>query len=178
MADDRPLILSAVLDAPVQQRLDALRRAHFPAERNHLDAHVTLFHHLPGAEEGAVAEAVAEAARAPAPAVEVAGVRLLGRGVAVWLSSPPLAALRAALARQWAPWLTPQDRGKRDLHVTVQNKVTPEAARALHAELAGVVVPERTRAVALALWRYAGGPWEPVARFAFATPEPGGEETA
>jgi len=177
MADDRPLILSAVLDAPVQQRLDALRRAHFPAERNHLDAHVTLFHHLPGAEEGAVAEAVAEAARAPAPVVEVAGVRLLGRGVAVWLSSPPLAALRAALARRWAPWLTPQDRGKRDLHVTVQNKVTPEAARALHAELAGVVVPERTRAVALALWRYAGGPWEPVARFAFAPPEPCGEET-
>src|SRR5215212_1599791 len=146
MADDRPLILSAVLDAPVQQRLDALRRAHFPAERNHLDAHVTLFHHLPGTEEGA-------------------GVRLLGRGVAVWLSSPTLAALRAALARRWTPWLTPQDRGKRDLHVTVQNKVTPEAARALHAELAGVVVPERTRAVALALWRYAGGPWEPVARF-------------
>ena len=160
MADDRPLILSAVLDAPVQQRLDALRRAHFPAERNHLDAHVTLFHHLPGAEEGAVAEPVAEAARAPAPPVEVSGVRLLGRGVAVWLSSPQLAALRAALARRWAPWLTPQDRGKRDLHVTVQNKVTPQAARALRAELSAAFVPFDAVAVGLALWRYRGGPWE------------------
>jgi 2'-5' RNA ligase superfamily len=176
MADDRPLILSAVLDAPVQRRLDALRRAHFPPDRNHLDAHVTLFHHLPGGQEGAVTEAVAAATREhAAPPVEVTGVRLLGRGVAVSLASPELAGLRAGFARTWAPWLTPQDRGKRDLHVTVQNKVTPEAARALHAELAGSVVPECTRAVALALWRYAGGPWEPVARFAFAasTPTPG-----
>ena len=58
MPEPAPLILSAVLDARVQRRLDALRRAHFPPDRNHLDAHVTLFHHLPGAEEDAVAEAV------------------------------------------------------------------------------------------------------------------------
>ena len=173
MADDRPLILSAVLDPAAQQRLDALRRAHFPPERNHLDAHVTLFHHLPGPEEDAVVDAAAETARAStAPEVEITGVRLLGRGVAVVLASPALAALRTRLARTWAPWLTPQDRGKRDLHVTVQNKVTPETARALHAELAAGFVPERTRATALALWRYAGGPWEPVGRFPFALPRP------
>ena len=165
--DDRPLILSAVLDEPVQARLDALRRAHFPADRNHLDAHVTLFHHLPGARVDEVRGAVAAAARAPAPDVDVTGVRSLGRGVAVTLSSPALAALRADLARTWDPWLTAQDRGKRELHVTVQNKVSPAAARALLGALTGAVGPERTRAVALALWRYAGGPWEPVARFAF-----------
>ena len=176
MAD--PLILTAVLDDPVQHRLDALRRAHFPPGRNHLDAHVTLFHHLPGTEREAVADAVAEAVRAPAPAVDLSGVRSLGRGVAVVLTSPALAALRADLARRWDGWLTAQDRGKRgDLHVTVQNKVTPEAARALHRRLAVSFAPERTRAVALALWRYAGGPWEPVARFAF-TPPPDAEEAA
>ena len=172
MPDVDPLILSAVLDAPVQQRLDALRRAHFPPGRNHLDAHVTLFHHLPGAEEAAVAEAVTAAAARPAPAVDVTGVRSLGRGVAVTLDSPDLAMLRAELARTWQPWLSPQDRTKRDLHVTVQNKVAPGTARALLAQLRTSVVPERTRAVALALWRYRGGPWEPVARFAFA-----GEQT-
>ena len=169
MTEPSPLILTAVLDAPVQQRLDALRRAHFPPERNHLDAHVTLFHHLPGAEEAAIAEVLAEATRSePAPSVETTGVRSLGRGVAVVLTSPRLADLRAGLARAWAPWLTAQDRAKRDLHATVQNKVTPEVARALHAELAAGFAPERTRAVALALWRYRGGPWEPVARFPFA----------
>ena len=55
----------------------------------------------------------------------------------------------------------------------MQNKVTPQEARRLHGELAAAFVAERTRAVALALWRYRGGPWEPVARFGFA-----GEERA
>ena len=172
-----PLILSAVLEAPVQQRLNALRRAHFPPERNHLDAHVTLFHHLPGAELDAVAAEIGAAVRRrSAPLVDVTGLRSLGRGVAVTLTSPELARFRADLARTWEPWLTAQDRTKRDLHVTVQNKVSPQEARALLAELAAGFVPERTCAVALALWRYRGGPWEPVARFAFAGEEggPGG----
>ena len=170
-----PLIVSAVLDAPVQQRLDALRRAHFPPDRNHLDAHVTLFHHLPGAELDAVAGALASAVRGrAAPVVEVTGVRSLGRGVAVTLAAPGLATLRAELADRFAPWLTAQDRAKRDLHVTVQNKVAPAQARALLARLAATVVPETTRATALALWRYRGGPWEPVGRFPFAGSPPTG----
>ena len=156
-ADRRPapLILSAVLDAPVQQRLDALRRAHFPPERNHLDAHVTLFHHLPGAECDAVEKAVEAMVRGrPAPTVDVTGVRSLGRGVAISLASPELAAIRTELARGWAPWLTPQDRAKRDLHVTVQNKVTPAEARAAARRAGRHVRPGahaggRARAVAL-----------------------------
>jgi hypothetical protein len=110
--------------------------------------------------------------------VRLAGVRSLGRGVAVVLAAPDLAALRAELARSWVGWLTAQDRGKADLHVTVQNKVRPEQARTLHAVLAGGFVPESTRAVALALWRYRGGPWGPVARFAFAGEENRGHTAA
>lgn len=178
MPEPVPLILSAVLDAPVQRRLAALRRTHFPPDRNHLDAHVTLFHRLPGAEEDAVADAVAAAARGrPAPLVDVTGVRFLGHGVAIALASPGLAAIRAGLARCWAPWLTAQDRTKRDLHATVQNKVTPQEARRLHGELAAAFVPECTRAVALALWRYRGGPWDPVARFAFDGEDPSPESS-
>ena len=174
MPEPAALILSAVLDAPVQRRLDALRRTHFPPDRNHLDAHVTLFHHLPGAEEDAVAEAGDEAVReCPAPPVDLTGVRSLGCGVAVTIASPGLAAIRTGLAQRWGSWLTAQDCTKRDLHVTVQNKVTPQEARRLHGELAEAFVAERTRAVALALWRYRGGPWEPVARFGFSGEERG-----
>ena len=72
-----PLILSAVLDAPVQRARRPAPCA-LPAERNHLDAHVTLFHHLPGAE-WTPSEAVDGRARCPAPTV-VTGVRSLGRG--------------------------------------------------------------------------------------------------
>jgi 2'-5' RNA ligase len=162
-----PLVLTALLAAPVQERLDALRRAHFPPDRNHLAAHVTLFHALPGEELGAVRAAVEDAARREPVPVRVAGVRLLGRGVAFRLESPELLGLRAALAREWAPWLTPQDARKAELHVTVQNKVEPAAARALHAELSAGFAPEETAATGLGLWRYRGGPWEPVARVPF-----------
>lgn len=128
---DRPLILTALLDD--------LRRRHFPAERNHLDAHLTLFHHLPGDQEPAVSRAVA--AGRPAPLARVTGVRLPGRGVAFTLECRELADLRRDLARAWEPWLTRQDSGQSDLHVTVQNRVAPSAARALHDALAAGFEP-------------------------------------
>jgi len=52
--------------------------------------------------------------------------------VAYTLDAPELAALRAGLAAAWEPWLTPQDRQRHAPHVTVQNKVAPAVARALH----------------------------------------------
>jgi hypothetical protein len=47
-----PLIVTLLLDPEAQERSDRLRSAHFPAERNHVAAHVTLFHALPD-EQGA-----------------------------------------------------------------------------------------------------------------------------
>src|SRR4051794_5730118 len=78
-----PLIVTAQLDAGAQALLDGLRRAHFPPERNHLAAHLTLFHHLPGAEEDAVTATLREhAARAPLTGTADRPMKL-GRGVAV-----------------------------------------------------------------------------------------------
>jgi 2'-5' RNA ligase superfamily protein len=167
-----PLIVTAALAPELQERFDRLRRRHFPAERNHLAAHVTLFHHLPGEEVDAVAADLAAAVVRPAPVAEVVGVRFLGRGVAFDLRSPEVDAVRAELARRWRDRLVPQDRGRRRLHVTVQNKVAPEVARAVHAALAAEFVPEAAAVPALELWRYLGGPWEPVSRHPFAAPAP------
>jgi hypothetical protein len=99
--------------------------------------------------------------------VAVTGVRFLGRGVAYELSSPELDELRGSLGLNWAPWLTPQDRQRHRPHVTVQNKVAPEVARALHARLSAAFEPERVTARGLGLWRYRGGPWEPLAELPF-----------
>ena len=168
MAPVQPLVLTLALDAAAQARFDVLRRAHFPPERNHLAAHVTLFHALPGEQEDAVREDLARAAaRAPFP-VRVPRVRSLGRGVAYDLDAPELTALRRRLADAWQPWLKPQDRGWRRAHITVQNKVAPEQARALLAELEAGFVPYDVEARGLALWRYLGGPWEPLASEDFA----------
>jgi hypothetical protein len=50
----------------------------------------------------------------------------------------------------------------------------PEVARAVHGELAAGFVPEAAPVPALQLWRYLGGPWEPVSRHPFAAPGEGG----
>ncbi|ANY06904.1 2'-5' RNA ligase family protein [Pseudonocardia sp. HH130630-07] len=165
--DDRPLVLTALLDDDTQGRLDDLRERHFPPERNHLAAHLTLFHALPGdAATEVAADVLAAAERVPLPA-RVDGLRLLGRGVAYTVACPDLVALRRGLASRWAARLSRQDTGKSDLHVTVQNKVDPAVARALHDDLAAAFTPWTATVTGLALWRYAGGPWEPGPRFTF-----------
>ena len=162
-----PLILTALLDPTTQQRFDRLRRQHFPPERNHLDAHLTLFHQLPGPHRAEIEDQLRDvAARAPI-AARVTGLRLLGRGVAFVLRSDELTELRATLSRRWADWLSAQDRTKSDLHVTVQNKVDPAIARTLHARLAADFVPQRVDVLGLGLWRYLGGPWQAERRFRF-----------
>lgn len=162
-----PLIVTLALESEAQERFGSLRRQHFPVERNHLGAHVTLFHHLPGDELEAVRADLERACDTSAFDVSVTEVRFLGRGVAYGLSSPELAALRASLATAWDHWLTPQDRQSYRPHITVQNKVTPERSRELHTQLAAHFVPETVGAVGLDLWHYLGGPWQHAGRYGF-----------
>ena len=165
-----PLVLSLALDPATQQRFDAERRAHFPPGRSVLGAHLTMFHALPAGTEASVkADLERESARTSFD-VEVTGVRSLGRGVAYTLASPELLALRATLVDLWRPGLTRQDRQRFAPHVTVQNKVEPATAKALHAELSAGFRSWTARADALQLWRYVGGPWEPVAAYPFSEP--------
>ncbi|SDX78783.1 2'-5' RNA ligase superfamily protein [Modestobacter sp. DSM 44400] len=132
-----------------------------------LAAHVTLFHALPGAQLAEVRRELAAAADRPAFPVTVSRVRLLGRGVAFDLESAELTGLWAGLADRFRPWLTRQGRQPGRAHVTVQNKVDPALARALHVELAAGFTPETVAARGLGLWHYLEGPWGAEAEFLF-----------
>jgi 2'-5' RNA ligase len=161
-----PLILTAAFDAETQAWLESLRRAHFPPERNFIPAHLTLFHALPGQEHETIVAAVAEACRGGVPTAATIGPsRFTGRGVALAVEAPGLAVLRRDLAARFAPHLTPQDRQGCRPHVTVQNKVEPEVARALQARLAAEITPRPARVTALQLWWYRAGPWEAAGEF-------------
>jgi hypothetical protein len=123
---------------------------------------------LPGEELGTVETDLERLCRAETRMhLDVVALRFLGRGVAYTLRSEPLSRLHAALASRWQTWLTPQDRQKLQPHVTVQNKVPPEAARALFVELQAEFRPFRIVGEGLRLWRYRGGPWDPVRTFPF-----------
>lgn len=166
------LILTLALDQASQAFFERERRAYFPPERNLIPAHVTLFHGLRGENEAALALDIEAACRTLSPfPVSVTGLRLLGKGVAYRLEAAPFDRLRRSLQALWAADLTPQDRQTIAPHVTVQNKVAPAEAKALHARLAAGFAAFEARAEGLLLWRYLGGPWAFVRRFAFAAGE-------
>ncbi|QYU69307.1 2'-5' RNA ligase family protein [Leptolyngbya sp. 15MV] len=163
-----PLIVTATRPPDLPPWATDLRARHFPPERNWLEAHVTLFHALPPASEAEVIAALKqEAARsAPIPA-RLEGVMSLGRGTALRLASPAMLALRDRLAERFHGLLTAQDAHRPRLHITVQNKVSTEAAKALLTELTPLVRPRDFAFRGLALYRYRGGPWEHVRAYPF-----------
>lgn len=168
MTDPAPLILTLAFDAPTFARFDGERRRYFPEALNRIPAHATLFHHLPGERERGVIETITALARTVSPPeVAVTGLRFTGRGVAYVLESEALAGFRARLAQAFASHLTAQDGQGWRPHVTVQNKVAPDVARRLQADLSAGFDPFRFTAPATLLWRYLGGLWEPVARLPF-----------
>ncbi len=163
-----PLIMTALLDRQSFMTLDGLRARHFPAALNHIQAHVTLFHHLPGEALRAIVERLAGLAARTAPfPFTIETTRFLGRGVAFDISCPALAALRNDLAATWRDRLTAQDRQGYRPHATIQNKVTTEQARDTQVRLAALL-PLAGTVEGLALWHYRGGPWDEAGRFAFA----------
>ena len=167
------LIVTAELPRDLHRWATALREAHFPPERNYLDAHVTLFHALPPSCEGEVRTALADMARrAPVPA-RLEGPMSLGRGTALKLDSPAMIALWRELADRFDGVLSAQDQHKPRLHVTIQNKVSGKEAKALQAQLAGTVEPRDFAFRALALHIYRDGPWEHVRDYPFRGPNPG-----
>lgn len=95
------------------------------------------------------------------------GIINLGRGTAIRIGSPALALLREELAEAFADLLIPQDAAPWRPHVTIQNKVTPEEARALQNRLAQEFRARPVRITGLAAWWYRGGPWELLARYPF-----------
>ncbi|MDQ1899962.1 2'-5' RNA ligase family protein [Paracoccus sp. WLY502] len=171
MADDDPLILTAWLDDRSFDVFQTMRQRHFPPARNHIPAHLTLFHHLPGAGIGWITQDLQDAARNFSPMEgRVSGLRFLGRGVAYDIDCPGIERLRDGLSAIFSQALTPQDRQRIRPHVTIQNKVAPSEARALFDELSADFRPFPLTIRGLLLWHYRGGPWDGAGRFRFGAP--------
>ena len=161
-----PLVVTLALPDDVQERLDALRREWFPAGRTAVGAHLTLFHAVPGALEAEVRRDLEDAAAAGPVAVRFSGVMSLGRGAAYAVESPDLVRRHDDLQRAWWPHLTRQDQQRLRAHVTLQNKVEAVAARAAVETLRAGFHPFDVEAPGFDLWRYDGGPWTHLERFA------------
>ena len=162
-----PLIITAELGSVDFAWLDGERRQYFPAERNQLAAHLTMFHALPPSLEEEARRTLKQQTAAPPPRAMVAGLMNLGGGVAYRIASDDLDKIRTAIADHFHGSLSAQDAGGWRAHVTIQNKVTPGEARALKEELERDFQPRPLAIRGLALHRYLGGPWEKLGAWAF-----------
>ncbi|RDC63398.1 2'-5' RNA ligase family protein [Adhaeribacter pallidiroseus] len=166
MNNQTPRILTLQIQEPAFTYFNDLRKQYFPAQLNYLDAHITLFHHLPATDViTRVLEQVA-AQHAVFP-VEVTGLLKLGRGVAFQLQSKELVQLQEYLQQQWQAWLIPQDRQKFRPHITVQNKVSPAEALLVYEKLRSTFQGFNITGLGLSLWEYLGGPWQKIKDYAF-----------
>jgi hypothetical protein len=164
---DAPLIVTALMGADDFGHFDALRRAHFPLERNFVPAHITLFHHLPPARLPELTQLLRTIAKDAAPRAWLADILFMGRGNGVRVESDELLDIRARIAEWFAADLIVQDQQTPRLHITIQNKVAPNVAKALHAELVAQFRPRALTINGLAIWSYRGGPWDLIRKFAF-----------
>ncbi|MEJ2457463.1 MAG: 2'-5' RNA ligase family protein [Novosphingobium sp.] len=144
-----PLLITAELPPDVLSWTDALRREHYPSERNRLRAHVTLF------------------ARSAPPDARIDGLMKLETGTALAVESPAMVDLHARIAERMHGLLTDRDTRLLRLHVTLQNKVKPEAARALQAQLAAELRPVSFRFRGFGLYAWEDGLWRPIRVVAF-----------
>jgi len=167
----QPCILTLKLDEHSFSFLNGLRGTCFPPERNFIPAHITLFHSLPGEEEPTLVETLHSLCnRTEVVVLSFPGARFLGRGVAIEVRGSGLMAVRKRLASLWPHWLSAQDRQGFRPHVTIQNKVPAVRARRLFESLQKTWQPFDGKGEGLLLWRYQGGPWEPVGLFPFQDP--------
>jgi 2'-5' RNA ligase len=171
-ADDlRPavsLVLTLEMDGESFAAFDGLRRRYYPPGRNIVPAHVTLFHRLPGDRSREIKAYLKQVAASQRP-IEISAIepKITERGVAIFLQSSQLHALRDDLAREWWPWLADQDQTGFRPHVTIQANVSEsEAGRTLR-EIRSTFRAPKIRGIGLHLWRYRDGPWQSDQLFRF-----------
>ncbi|KAI9633225.1 uncharacterized protein MKK02DRAFT_39204 [Dioszegia hungarica] len=187
-----PLVLTLTLDAQTHTLLTSLRTKYFPSSRNHLAAHLTLFHAIPPRRVPALEAQLQTFCQRPGFDVSVGHPKQMGsRGVMVAIESvKPKNAIEGIHKALLAGMRREQDADKeikqgeegdkerltnQDLmklahpHVTVLNKAESEEEVNNCLEEVERVFREskKGRAVGFELWEYMGGPWKPFKQYTF-----------
>ncbi|WP_160715094.1 2'-5' RNA ligase family protein [Chitinophaga solisilvae] len=166
MTQPKPMIVTLEIAADDMLFFQQLRDAHFPAHANYLDAHITLFHRLPGGEP-AITDTLAKLAARPPLSLQVNGIVKFTNGIAYTLFSPDLQALHEELQTAFMPWLVRQDKQPLRPHITIQNKVTAFKAAQLHSTLLASFTPFAIQATGFGTWSYLRGPWKALQKINF-----------
>ncbi|WP_291909476.1 2'-5' RNA ligase family protein [Chitinophaga sp. CB10] len=160
------MILTLQMEDSAQAYFNALRKAHFPAHANYLDAHITLFYKLPD-EQPIIADALPELVRRPPLLLDVRGIFSFGSGCAYTAHSDELLQLHGKMQQLWRQFLPKKDQQPLHPHITVQNKVTAFKAARTKELLLENFSPFQVKTTGLHTWKYLHGPWKPLAFYPF-----------
>jgi 2'-5' RNA ligase len=166
MTRDDTFVVTLRLDEVSFTRLEQLRRRHFPPDINLLPAHLTLFHALNHEQVSRLPSTLPSLTVKSIP-LQFVRPTLIGRGVAIEVACGELSDLHARMIEALGHGLTRQDRKPFRPHVTIQNKVTREAAKVTFSQVANGFSPWAGHGIGLDVWRYLGGPWAQQSQLSF-----------
>ncbi len=147
-------IITAKMDDESFQKLNSLRQKHFPKQRNFLQAHITLFHKLPESFDLDPTNLPTQ----PLPA-EFTEPYFMGFGTAIEVRCPKLSELRAQMKNEFSEILSRQDLKLKKFHVTIQNKVPANQAKAFFQDFKSQWSPFSGEIIGLLIHEYLDGPW-------------------
>ena len=91
----------------------------------------------------------------------------LGTGTALAIRSPGMLAIREHIAEMFRGALTAQDSHAPRLHITIQNKVAPQEAKALQRDLSTTLEPRTFAFAGLGLHLYCMTHWDSLGCWTF-----------
>lgn len=175
--EDEHYVLTLLTDKQHHDTMTALRKQHFPAKLLKVDAHITLFHALPGSKlieiENDIAMVAAQRSKFEI-AAERNGVYEMSKGVGIRLdqyhdAQRKAVAIRSELRYRWAPFLSDQDRREKWRgHYTIMNKEDDreKVAKCL-TDIMTTFDGSRGTVLGLRLWLYDRGWWREQRDFFF-----------
>lgn len=155
-----PLIVTLELDQEQKAFFNVLRKHYFPNHANHLESHLTLFHHLPS-NNAFITESLLAFSKRRSFQLDVSHLVNFGKGVAFHLLSTELMQMHREMQESLHPFLKRQDQKTLWPHITVQNKVTAFKAQTTLELLSKDFQPFQIKAIGFGVWYYIGGPWRP-----------------
>jgi len=172
--EDNVYVLTILTDAKHHETMTKWRRQYFPPRLNRLEAHLTLFHALPGSKlEEAIKPVLAEvcASTSPFPVLAAKPFRL-NKGIAIGVpktrGGEDARKVHRELQEAWKEFLSRQDAGGFAAHYTIMNKMDDESAvQKAFSEVESQWNGCHGRAEGLSLFLYERGNWVHVEDFRF-----------
>ncbi|PRP82207.1 phosphoesterase HXTX [Planoprotostelium fungivorum] len=166
-AQKGPLVITIAWDENTHEKLTGLRKQYFPPKINYLNAHLTLFHDVPLPPSTAIdhiKRCCSSYSQFPIRFNRVFPMGQRGeiksenelneRGVAVSAYADQIIGIHRDLQDLWWDHLGQQDQRKLSPHVTICNKVTPEAAAEIYNEVEKMWEPHRGWVTGIDVWEY------------------------